>query len=113
MSGKFVFNCPQTIKTRRPDHSGICGHPAALVCCILCTLVGCVAQPGATVSQAQAQAPALQPNMARVWVLRQPRSPGGNIAASGPMVFAKWGTAARKVPREPFSSTIYSRGPTA
>jgi hypothetical protein len=26
--------------------------------------------------------------MARVWVLRQPSSPGGNVAASEPMVFA-------------------------
>ena len=35
---------------------------------------------------------ALQPSMTRVWVLRQPSSPGGNIAASDPMVYVN-GTA--------------------
>ncbi len=51
----------------------------------LLALAGCVAQPGGTA--AQAPVPALQAGMARVWVLRQPSSPGGNIAASDPMVF--------------------------
>ena len=52
----------------------------------LLALAGCAPQPGGTASQAPV--PALQPGMARVWVLRQPSSPGGNVAASDPMVFA-------------------------
>jgi len=52
----------------------------------LLVLAGCAAQPGGTASQAPV--PALQPNMARVWVLRQPSAPGGNVAASDPMVYA-------------------------
>jgi len=48
-------------------------------------LAGCAAQPGGTA--APAPVAALQPGMARVWVLRQPSSPGGNIAAADPMVF--------------------------
>ena len=50
----------------------------------LLVLAGCAAQPGGT----PAPVPAPQGGMARVWVLRQPSSPGGNIAASDPMVFA-------------------------
>ena len=49
-------------------------------------LAGCAPQPGGTAAPAPVSA--LQPGMARVWVLRQPSSPGGNIAASDPMVFA-------------------------
>ena len=48
-------------------------------------LAGCAGQPGETA--APAPVAALAPGMARVWVLRQPSSPGGNIAASDPMVF--------------------------
>jgi hypothetical protein len=48
-------------------------------------LAGCAAQPGGTA--APAPVAALQPGMARVWVLRQPSSPIGNVAASDPMVF--------------------------
>ena len=33
-------------------------------------------------------APTLQSSMARVWVLRQPNAPGGNVAAADPMVYA-------------------------
>ena len=54
-------------------------------CLGLLVLAGCAAQPGGTASQPPV--PALQPGMARVWVLRQPSSPGGNVAASDPMVF--------------------------
>lgn len=54
-------------------------------CLGLLVLAGCAGQPAGTASQAPV--PPLQPNMARVWVLRQPSSPGGNIAASDPMVF--------------------------
>jgi hypothetical protein len=54
-------------------------------CLGLLVLAGCAAQPAGTTSQPPV--PALQPGMARVWVLRQPSSPGGNIAASDPMVF--------------------------
>ena len=42
----------------------------------------------ATRTASQAPVPALQPDMARVWVLRQPSSPGGNVAAADPMVYA-------------------------
>jgi hypothetical protein len=49
-------------------------------------LAGCAAQPAGTASQAPVAA--LQPSMARVWVLRQPSSPGGNVAAADPMVYA-------------------------
>ena len=56
------------------------------VCFGLLVLAGCAAQPAGTASQAPI--PALQPNMARVWVLRQPSSPGGNVAAADPMVYA-------------------------
>ena len=53
--------------------------------CLL-VLAGCAAQPAGTASRAPV--PTLQPGMARVWVLRQPTAPGGNVAASDPMVFA-------------------------
>jgi hypothetical protein len=59
---------------------------ARWLCLSLFVLAGCAAQPAGTATQAPV--PALQPGMARVWVLRQPSSPGGNIAASDPMVFA-------------------------
>jgi hypothetical protein len=49
-------------------------------------LAGCAAQPTGTASQAPV--PALQPSMARVWVLRQGNAPGGNVAAADPMVYA-------------------------
>ena len=52
----------------------------------LLAFVGCAPQPVGTA--VQASAPALQPSMARVWVLRQPSSPGGNVAAADPMVYA-------------------------
>jgi hypothetical protein len=62
-------------------------------CLGLLVLAGCAAPPTGTASQAAA--PALQPGMARVWVLRQPTSPGGNIAASDPMVFVNGAPLAR------------------
>ena len=52
----------------------------------LLALADCAPQPAGTASQASA--PALQPGMARVWVLRQPSAPGGNVAAADPMVYA-------------------------
>jgi hypothetical protein len=55
-------------------------------CLGLLLLAGCATQASRTASQAPA--PALQPNMARVWVLRQPSAPGGNVAAADPMVYA-------------------------
>src|SRR5262249_53877625 len=55
-------------------------------CLGLFMLAGCAAQPTGTASQATV--PALQPSMARVWVLRQPSAPGGNVAAADPMVYA-------------------------
>jgi len=55
-------------------------------CLGLLTLAGCAAQPTGTASLASA--PALQPGMARLWLLRQPDAPGGNVAAADPMVYA-------------------------
>ena len=52
----------------------------------LFALGGCAAQPTGIASQALV--PVLQPGMARVWVLRQPSAPGGNVAAADPMVYA-------------------------
>jgi hypothetical protein len=63
---------------------GYCFRSPMGLCLGLLVLAGCAAQPGGTASQAPVP---LQPGMARVWVLRQPSSPGGNIAASDPMVF--------------------------
>lgn len=54
-------------------------------CLGLLVLAGCAAQPAGTAGPMPV--PALQVGLARVWVLRQPSSPGGNIAASDPMVF--------------------------
>src|SRR5215472_15870304 len=52
---------------------------------LLMLLAGCAAQPTGTTPQATV--PALQPGMARVWVLRQPNAPGGNVEAADPMVY--------------------------
>ena len=57
----------------------------------LLVLGGCGSQPtgsASTGSASLASAPALQPGMARLWVLRQPSAPEGNIAAADPMVYA-------------------------
>jgi hypothetical protein len=62
-------------------------------CCLGLVLAGCAAQP--TTTALQAPVPALQPNMARVWVLRQGNAPGGNVAAADPMVYANGAPVAR------------------
>jgi hypothetical protein len=49
-------------------------------------VAGCAASSPPPASQAQA--PAIAPGMARVWVLRQADPPRGNIEAARPMVFA-------------------------
>ena len=59
---------------------------ASWSCLGLLVLGGCAAQPAGSASLASA--PALQPGMARLWVLRQPNAPGGNVAAADPMVYA-------------------------
>ena len=41
---------------------------------------------------------ALQPGMARVWVLRQPNAPAGNVAAADPTVFANGAPLAQSAP---------------
>lgn len=56
------------------------------LCIGLLGLVACAPQLTGTASLASA--PTLQPNMARVWVLRQPSAPAGNVAAADPMVYA-------------------------
>jgi hypothetical protein len=48
-------------------------------------LAGCAASPPPV---SQAQAPAIPPGMARVWVLRQQDPPRGNLEAALPMVLA-------------------------
>ncbi len=59
--------------------------------CLL-MLAGCAAPAG---TASQAPVPALQPDMARVWVLRQPTAPGGNVAGANPMVYANGAPLAR------------------
>jgi hypothetical protein len=61
--------------------------------CLGLVLAGCAQQ--ATGTAAQAPVAALQPGLARVWVLRQPSSPGGNVAAADPMVYANGSPLAR------------------
>ena len=62
-------------------------------CLGLLVLAGCTPQPAGTASQVSV--PALQPSMARVWVLRQPSAPGGNVAAADPMVYVDGAPLAR------------------
>jgi hypothetical protein len=52
----------------------------------LLALAGCTAQPGGATSQAQA--PPVEPGMARVWFFRQSDPPGGNVYAADPIVYA-------------------------
>jgi hypothetical protein len=60
---------------------------ASIALCLgLLGLPACTPQPTGTASLTLA--PTLQPGMARVWVLRQPSAPGGNVAAADPMVYA-------------------------
>ena len=59
----------------------------------LVVLAGCAGQPTGTASPAPV--PALQPSMARVWVLRQGNAPGGNVAAADPMLYANGAPVAR------------------
>jgi hypothetical protein len=54
-------------------------------CLGVLALAGCSTEPSRTALQAPVPTP--QPNMARVWVLRQPSAPEGNVAAAGPMVY--------------------------
>lgn len=61
--------------------------------CLGLLLAGCA--PQATGTAAQARVAALQPGLARVWVLRQPSSPGGNVAAADPIVYANGAPLAR------------------
>jgi len=62
-------------------------------CLGLLVLAGCAAQPTGTVSSTPVAA--LQPSMARVWVLRQRSAPGGNVAAADPMVYVNGAPLAR------------------
>jgi hypothetical protein len=62
-------------------------------CLGLLLLAACATQPTGTASPASA--PALQPGTARLWVLRQPSAPGGNVAAADPMVYANGAPLAR------------------
>jgi hypothetical protein len=61
-------------------------------CLGLLALTGCAPPPDG--NAALTSAPALQPGMARLWVLRQP-DPGGNVAAADPMVYANGAPLAR------------------
>src|SRR5271169_3306402 len=68
-------------------------HTSMGFCLGLLVLAGCAAQSAGTASQTPVAA--LPPSMARVWVLRQPSSPGGNVAAADPMVYANGAPVAR------------------
>src|SRR5215472_3061621 len=69
-----------------------CCNSAPIAFCLgVLVLAGCAPEPNSTA----ASAPALQPNMARLWVLRQPSAPGGNVAAADPMVYVNGGPLAR------------------
>jgi hypothetical protein len=61
-------------------------RPTALTLLGLLALAGCAGQTAAPALQAQA--PALEAGMARVWFLRQADPPAGNIEAARPMVYA-------------------------
>ena len=63
------------------------------LCIGLLGLAACTPQPTGTASLTSA--PTLQPGMARLWVLRQPSSPGGTVAAADPMVYASGAPVAR------------------
>jgi len=56
------------------------------VCCYLLALSGCAGPSRPTGSLAQVSA--IEPGLARVWVLRQSDPPGRTIDAARPMVFA-------------------------
>jgi hypothetical protein len=66
------------------------------ICLYLLVLAGCAAPP--TESGPAASASPLQPGMARVWVLRQPNPPGGNVAGADPMVYANGSPIAQSAP---------------
>src|SRR5262249_34086152 len=67
---------------------------ASIVCGLgFLVLTGCTQQPTGTTSQGPASP--LEPGMSRVWVLRQPTSPGGNVAAADPMVYVNDSPLAR------------------
>jgi hypothetical protein len=75
-------------------------HPAPMrLSLCLFALGGCAAQPAGTASQAAV--PALQPDMARVWVLRQP-SQMGTLTGADPMVFVNGAPLAQSAPRTVF-----------
>jgi hypothetical protein len=52
----------------------------------LLAVVGCT--PQSQVATTQAQAPALEPGMARVWFFRQADPTGGNVFGSDPIIYA-------------------------
>jgi hypothetical protein len=71
--------------------------PASIAICFsLMALAGPVAAQTATGSSASA--PPLQSGMARVWVLRQPNSPYGNIEGADPVVYANGSPIAQSAP---------------
>jgi hypothetical protein len=69
--------------------------PIWLGLCIL-ALGSCAPQP--TVATSQAQAPAVGPGMARVWIFRQTDPTGGNVFAGTPIVYAN-GASVGDVPQ--------------
>ena len=53
----------------------------------LLAVLGCT--PQSQIATSKAQAPPLEPGMARVWFFRQPSDPGsGNVVAGDPMIYA-------------------------
>ena len=67
----------------RANRSTVSSWLGAVLAALL--LAGCAAPPATSASTPAA--PPLAAGMARVWFLRQPDPPGGNIYASSPMVF--------------------------
>ena len=72
------------------------GLASVAICIGLLLLAGpAAAQTG---SGSFASAPPPQPGTARVWVLRQPNSPYGNIEGADPMVYANGSPIAQSAP---------------
>lgn len=72
------------------------GLASIAICIGLLLLAGPAAAQ--TASGSFASAPPPQPGMARVWVLRQPDPPEGNIEGADPMVYANGSPIAQSAP---------------
>src|SRR5258708_34321650 len=91
--------------------------PSLSFCLGFLVFVGCAPQP--LEAEAQASPPPLQQGMARLWVLRQPSAPEGNVAGADPIVYANGAALARSAqgtgffhdfPPGTYSPTVQSFG---